>query len=200
MHTDERGQFEFVGLVPGNYSLETGRRGFQTALEQLQLASGQVLRRDISIKVGTVEEFITVVSGLDTHAPARPSGGAASATAACSAEPNSGRLTPPRKIVDVRPAYPASMAGTQTDSRVVMWARIGIDGAVKQLRTIEAASPAFEESAQEAVRQWRFTETLLNCVPIEVEMKVSTLFRPQGAAPPPPPSPLPPAAPAPPAR
>jgi beta-lactamase regulating signal transducer with metallopeptidase domain len=194
--SNDRGQFEFVGLVPGTYSVDVSRPGFRPAQDQMQLASGQVLRRDIDIKVGTLEETITVVNSATAQMPGMRSG-SPSPTPACTAEPNSGRLTPPLKTVDVRPVYPASMASVATDSRVVMWAVIGIDGAVKELRTIEAASPEFEEAAQEAVRQWRFTQTMLNCVPIEVEMRVSTLFRPQGVmAPPPPPPPPPPTPPA----
>lgn len=197
--TNERGQFEFVGLVPGTYAVDISRPGFRPMQDQLQLGSGQVLRRDIDIKVGTLEETITVVNSSIAPRPVTRAG-APAPTPACTAEPNSGRLTPPRKTVDVRPVYPAAMAGITTDSRVVMWATIGIDGAVKELRTVEAASPAFEEAAREAVRQWRFTQTMLNCVPIEVEMKVSALFRPEGSSapprmpPPPPPPPLPPAA------
>jgi len=41
------------------------------------------------------------------------------------------------------------------------------------------ARPELVSAAIEAIRQWRYTPTLLNCVAIEVPMKVSVLFRAQ---------------------
>ena len=39
------------------------------------------------------------------------------------------------------------------------------------------AHPAFAAAAFEAVRDWEFAETLLNCAPVEVPMHVSVTFR-----------------------
>ena len=95
----------------------------------------------------------------------------------------------------MRPRYPASMQNTNIEGKVVLHTIIGLDGAVKEVHTVEATNSEFEQAATEAVRQWRFTQTLLNCVPIEVEMNVLSSFRPESAAPPPPPPPPPPAVP-----
>jgi len=35
------------------------------------------------------------------------------------------------------------------------------------------------DAAVTAVREWRYTQTLLNCTPIEVQMTVTTRFRAQ---------------------
>lgn len=198
--TTPAGTFEFVGLPPGNYTLETMSLGFKGTSDTLQLAGGQTLRRDLRLEVGTLQETITVV---DRPSPAASSSrGARSAprpVTACTAEPNSGGIKPPTKTVDRRPVFPASMRGLTDDAKVEMKAIIGIDGAVKTVETLSAPSDDFARSAEEAVRQWRFTPTLLNCVPIEVEMHVLTLFKAEPPAPPAPPPP-PPAPPAPPVR
>jgi outer membrane biosynthesis protein TonB len=57
-----------------------------------------------------------------------------------------------------------------------MEALIGTDGNVQDIRPIESPHPELEAAAAEAVRQWQYTQTLLNCVPIEVRMTVTTRF------------------------
>jgi protein TonB len=55
---------------------------------------------------------------------------------------------------------------------------IGPDGAVTSVRVLTAqVHPDFAIAAADAVRQWKFTPTLLNGVPVEVVMKVSVEFR-----------------------
>ena len=54
---------------------------------------------------------------------------------------------------------------------------IGVDGAVTSVRVLSAqVHPDFAIAAVDAVRQWRFTPTLLNGVPVEVVMRVSITF------------------------
>lgn len=192
IRSSDRGTFEFLGLVAGNYALDARAPGFKAVSDALQLAGGQRLGRDVTLPVGSLEETISVFRTPGPPRPPRPSR-PASSPAVCSAGPNSGHLTPPRKVADARPRYPASMVGSNVEGRVVMQAVIGTDGAIKELRTVEATHPDFQSAAEEAVWQWRFTETLLNCVPIDVEMRVTTAFKPGMVPPPPPPPPAPPA-------
>jgi TonB family protein len=58
----------------------------------------------------------------------------------------------------------------------VLGARIEADGTIREVRTVSSTDPAFESAATEAIKQWEFSETLLNCVPVEVEMKVLVRF------------------------
>lgn len=177
-----RGEFEFVGLVAGNYNLDIWQAGFKTVHQTLQLAGGQSLSRTMTIEVGTLEETIRVVDGPPAPRTPQPSrsSSAYSTAATCTADAGGGRIIPPHKVDDVRVIYPASLSGTGRGGRVVLEATIGTDGTIREVRTIEADSPEFEAAASEAVRQWRFTQTLLNCVPIEVQMTVTTRFDPQG--------------------
>ena len=61
---------------------------------------------------------------------------------------------------------------------VVLNALIGTDGSVKEVTPARPADPALEAAASAAVREWQFTPTYLNCVPIEVRMKVTVRFEP----------------------
>ena len=54
---------------------------------------------------------------------------------------------------------------------------IGTDGSVTSVRVVSAqVHPAFAIAAIDAVRQWRFTPTLLNSDAVEVVMMVSVQF------------------------
>ena len=60
---------------------------------------------------------------------------------------------------------------------VVMQATIDRGGDVSDVRVISAAQPEFDAAAVEAVRQWQFDSTLLNCEPVDVHMKVTVNFK-----------------------
>ena len=67
-----------------------------------------------------------------------------------------------------------------------MEARVGTDGYVSDTQIIGEAQPDLAQAAIAAIRDWTFTETLLNCEPTEVTMTVTTTFV---RIPPPPPAP-----------
>ena len=60
-----------------------------------------------------------------------------------------------------------------------MEAVIGIDGIVRDIQNLKGPYPDLEAAAADAVRQWQFSTTLLNCEPIEVGMKVNVNFKVQ---------------------
>ena len=75
------------------------------------------------------------------------------------------------------PIYPVALRGTGTGGTVVMEGRIGLDGYIGDIRVIGDAHPELAHSAIAAVRDWRFTQTLLNCQPVEVTMTITTNFK-----------------------
>jgi protein TonB len=88
-----------------------------------------------------------------------------------------GNIRPPRKVRDVRPVYPTSMHAAGRTGVVPIEAIIGRDGLVSTVRVLSAqVHPDFAIAAVDAVRQWRFTPTLLNGEPVEVVMTVSVRF------------------------
>jgi outer membrane biosynthesis protein TonB len=54
---------------------------------------------------------------------------------------------------------------------------IGIDGLVTETRVTNDAPEALARAAADAVRQWEFDPTLLNCQAVEVRMAVTVDFR-----------------------
>ena len=57
-----------------------------------------------------------------------------------------------------------------------MDARIGPDGLVRDVKVLGPAHPDLAKAAMDAVWQWEFDSTLLNCVPVEVAMTVTVTF------------------------
>jgi protein TonB len=59
---------------------------------------------------------------------------------------------------------------------IIVEARIEKDGTVSSVRVLRSI-PLLDEAAIDAVRQWEFTPTLLNGVPIPVIMTTTVSFR-----------------------
>jgi periplasmic protein TonB len=84
-------------------------------------------------------------------------------------------VTPPRRIVYVQPVYPPIAQANRISGRVVIEAIIGPTGEVRSTRLIQSV-PFLNDAALTAVRQWRYTPTLLNGVAVSVILTVSVDF------------------------
>ena len=83
-----------------------------------------------------------------------------------------GQIRAPAKLYHVPPVYPeGSPAGV-----VIMQAVIGANGYVTETKILRNPSAALAQSAIDAVRQWVFEPTLLNCVAVPVRMTVTVQF------------------------
>lgn len=86
-----------------------------------------------------------------------------------------GNVTAPTKIHDVRPVYPAAARQMRVEGVVILETVIGATGSVEQVRVLRSA-PLLDDAAVDAVRQWRYTPTLLNGVAVPVVMSVTVNF------------------------
>ena len=180
--TNAEGRYEFVGLPAGDYAVLIEGAGFQ-AIKDVLTVSGQNIQRDYMFKLGTLQETIVIRFNpnepVDQNAPA-PTGKvrevAMPPRKECAASPTGGRIVPPRKIRDVAPIYPLGLRATGTEGTVVMETRIGPDGYPSDITIVGDAHPELAHAAIAAVRDWRYTETLLNCQPVDVMMTVTTKF------------------------
>ena len=89
--------------------------------------------------------------------------------------PGSG-IRPPAKVHDVAPVYPAPAQAARIQGPVIVEATIGTDGRVHSARVLRSL-PLLDEAALTAVRQWIYTPTLLNGVPVAVVMTVTVMFQ-----------------------
>jgi periplasmic protein TonB len=86
-----------------------------------------------------------------------------------------GSIKPPVKTKDVRPQYPPIAQSARVQGVVIIEATIGPTGKVQDARVLRSI-PLLDASALDAVRQWEFTPTLLNGVPVPVIMTVTVQF------------------------
>lgn len=86
-----------------------------------------------------------------------------------------GTIRPPTKIKDVKPVYPSIAESARLQGTVIVEATIGPDGTVSDARVIRSI-PMLDEAALDAVRQWAFTPTLSNGVPVPVIMTMAVNF------------------------
>lgn len=87
-----------------------------------------------------------------------------------------GEVRPPSKIRDAVPAYPAIAQAVRVEGTVIIDAVIDEQGRVQSTRVLRSI-PLLDQAALAAVRQWVYTPTLLNGVPVPVVMTVTVMFR-----------------------
>jgi TonB family protein len=179
--SDQSGYYEFVPLPADGYSLEAAYPGFRKFQEPLTL-SGSNARRDVTMALGSLTETIIVQRGPEvsvskTSAASTGRTTFTKAMAECKPAVVGGRVRPPMKIRDVRPVYPSHLQEAGITGNVGLKAVISTDGTVREVTIEKSAHPELDASAMEAVRQWRFDGTMLNCGAVEVSMNVSVSFQ-----------------------
>jgi periplasmic protein TonB len=90
--------------------------------------------------------------------------------------PVGGDIRPPAKTKDVPLKYPPIAQAAQVQGIVIIEATISPTGKV-QNATVLRSIPLLDAAALEAVRQWEYTPTLLNGVPVAVVMTVTVNFQ-----------------------
>jgi protein TonB len=86
-----------------------------------------------------------------------------------------GQIKTPTKVKDQRPVYPAIAQSARVQGVVIIEAVIGPDGRVQDAKVLRSI-PLLDAAALDAVRQWQYTPTLLNGVPVPVIMTVTVNF------------------------
>jgi TonB family protein len=87
-----------------------------------------------------------------------------------------GDVPPPTKVRDVDPVYPAAALEARVSGVVILEAVIGVDGTVIDVE-VRRSIPALDDAALVAVRQWEYTPTVIDDVPVPVVMNVTIHFR-----------------------
>ncbi len=196
VQSDRTGHFEFVGLPSGEYTLQAAQMGFAPFRETITVA-GRDLTRAIQLQLGSLQETIRIVAPDKSQpATAKPMTDderaqklqavrekaqfrQQSATEKCAAAAPGGmggNILQPWKIVDVKPVYPESLTSARVGGTVTMEALIGTDGTVRDVRVVSSPHPDLDRAAADAVRQWEFTPTILNCTPVDVRMNIAATF------------------------
>ena len=90
--------------------------------------------------------------------------------------PVGGNIRAPERISYMSPVYPPFAQAARIQGVVIIEATIGVDGRVINARLLRSV-PMLDEAALAAVRQWTYTPTTLNGVPVPVIMTVTVNFQ-----------------------
>ena len=170
--SDRDGNFSFKSLPSGEYELKAMKPGFQVyRLPQVNLTSGGDFSQNISMEIGTIMEEVQVV----------PAGSRQPLPVGTSGKPSrlrlGGDLEASHRITKVQPVYPDSAKSAGISGTVILHAVISTDGKPLSLRVMNSQiDPDLARSAVEAVSQWRYTPTLLNGEPIEVDTTITVNY------------------------
>ncbi|HEX3436818.1 MAG TPA: M56 family metallopeptidase [Pseudacidobacterium sp.] len=104
---------------------------------------------------------------------------AGTSTTSQSKQPNKVHVSPDvmqqNLIYKVQPVYPPDAKKAKVQGSVVLTAVIGKDGAPEQLH-VESGDPMLQQSALDAVKEWRWKPYLLNGNPVEVETRITVVY------------------------
>jgi TonB family protein len=90
-----------------------------------------------------------------------------------------GQTKAPERLKYVAPVYPQAAIAGQVSGTVIIEATIGKDGSVTDAHVLRSIAQ-LDQAALNAVKQWKYTPTTLNGVPVPVIMTVTVAFTPPG--------------------
>lgn len=169
--TDARGRYRLSGVPQGTYELAFAIQGFKPSSGTIQVRASQTVGADVRLSVGDLSDRMMV--RVATQLLPTPSA-TASATAPTIVRVG-GDIRAPRQVRRVEAIYPDAAVAAGIEGTVVIEAIIGKDGAVRDAR-IAKSVPLLDEAALAAVKEWAYSPTLLNGVPVDVAMTVSVSF------------------------
>ena len=86
------------------------------------------------------------------------------------------RVIPPIPIKHIAPKYPSDEKKHRISGDCTLEILIDSEGVPQHIHIVKSLGPAFDESALEAVKQWRYTPALKDGVPVSVESTVIVKF------------------------
>jgi protein TonB len=86
-----------------------------------------------------------------------------------------GQIKQPTQLKRVNPVYPAIAQSARVQGVVIIEAVIGPNGKVQEAKVLRSI-PLLDAAALDAVKQWEYTPTMLNNMPVPVIMTVTVNF------------------------
>jgi protein TonB len=167
------GNFNFKALSAGDYEMKVLKPGFaEYKVPQVVLEAGRESSHSVTLKIGAITEEVDVVAeGTVRALPAGTVGKTPRIRLG-------GEIQAPKLLTKVQPVYPAAAKAAGVEGTVILHAIIGMEGNPLSLRVVSAqVDPELARAAVEAVSRWRYSPTLLNGDPIEVDTTVMVNFK-----------------------
>jgi len=87
-----------------------------------------------------------------------------------------GQIKEPKKLKDAKPVYPQIATQARVQGVVILECTLSPQGKVTEVKVLRGI-PLLDQAAIDAVKQWVYTPTLLNGVPVPVIMTVTVNFK-----------------------
>jgi len=166
-------------------STTTRLEGESEAVKQLinrhavELERDRQLIREKDEEIRRLTDLIARLSVSETTGGSRSTSGPPSSgsTTSGSASTGSGTITPPRILSRTQPEYPVNARRLRVEGTVVLNVLVGTDGAVRQVKVVQAdGGKLLSPAAVDAVQKWTFAPATRDGQPLEVWHKVSIQF------------------------
>jgi TonB family protein len=169
---NKAGEYRFNAIASGRYSLEFRTRGFAVSKQDVVLVTGATATVNANLQIGQTSEAVTVR-------------GSRSAPGAAGAQPAGtpqririgGNVQAMRLVQQTKPVYPDDLRQQGVQGTVKIRAIISKSGEPINPQVINTdIDPRLAHAALDAVRQWRYTPTLLNGQPVETLTTIDVAF------------------------
>lgn len=172
VYSSAAGEFAIPSVPDGTYTLTVASPGFALlTLTGLKYEAASTKPLELWLNVGMLKERLQVTSESGVRAAAPQ------ATEAPRRIRVGGNVQAAKLVSQARPAYPVTAKTDGVEGTVLLRAVIGLDGTVVNLEQVNRTVDArLVEAARDAVKQWRYSPTLLNGNPVEVITIVEVNF------------------------
>ena len=150
--TTPEGKFSFESLPAGSYILHIDKPGFASLYREFNVQPDSDVSRGLVLKTSAERSGATPNGSQQQPGVIRVGG-----------ESEQAKL-----VTKVQPIYPAAAKAAGIQGTVELDVTISKDGVPEDIRVVSSPSDELTESALEAVRQWRYSTTLLNGQPVSV--------------------------------
>ena len=167
--SDVRGSFAFAKLPAGDYVLRIQKPGFAALYREFHLDEESEVQRGLTLRPDAAETAadLSVANGARAAAPLPE-------------EPNrlrvGGAFEQAKLIHKVNPLYPPAAKANRIQGVVRLEADISKDGVPEDVRVLESPDDQLSQSALDAVRQWRYQQTMLNGAPVPVVTEIRVTY------------------------
>ena len=172
VYSSPAGEFSIPNVADGAYTLTVAAPGFaKLTLTGLKFENAKARPLDLVLNVGMIQERVQVSAASDTPAAAPAPTGPPKRIRV------GGNVQAAKLVSKARPLYPPTAKADRVEGTVLLRAVIGLDGAVVSLEQVNRTVDArLAESAKEAVKQWRYSPTLLNGNPVEIVTEIEVNY------------------------
>lgn len=160
-----RGPLNAIGIFDGN-TLE--RRVMSLIEGQVEMKRARRLASAaacVALTVAACGSALALRMNVD-------GGAAAAGTVNPDQAKKDGNVTPVHIIYKKAPVYPPDAKKNPVDGAVVLEATILTDGTPENVRVVKSLREDYDQSAVDAVRQWKFTPAMKDGVPVETDMHI----------------------------